>query len=248
MGRLAGKVALITGATGGIGAAQVEAFVAEGASVVFTDLAQEVAEGSALRELVAGERTLYSPQDVTSEAEWERVVALVEERFGGLDILVNTAGDWLFGTVEDCALEEWDRMVAVNQTGTFLGMKHAAAAMRRRGGGSIINISSIWGSAGVAGAVGYQASKGAVITLTKNAAVTLAPADIRVNAILPGMIRTEHLLANPADRNEATLANTPLGRMGSGADIAWGTVYLASDEAAFVTGATLAIDGGYLAH
>lgn len=249
MGRLDDKVILVTGATGGIGEAQSALFVQEGASVVLTDIADQETGDAVARRLGPEQQAVYHPLDVTEEASWEAVVAKTVDQFGGLDVLVNTAGDWDFGTVEDCSMEEWQRLVALNQTGTFLGMKHAAPEMRRRGGGSIINVSSVWGSAGIPGAIAYQASKGAVIMLTKNAALTLAPAHVRVNVISPGIIETQHVLDfNSPGRNQLSIADTPLGRMGSPEDIAWASVYLASDESKFVTGIELVVDGGYLAH
>lgn len=248
MGRLDGKVAIVTGGTGGIGAGQVEAFVTEGAQVVVCDLAEQAVGDERIAQVAADGRAVYRQLDVRLEDGWRDVVAFAVDHFGGLDVLVNSAGNWTFATIEECDLEEWHSLVGVNQTGTFLGMKHAIPAMRQRGGGSIINISSIWGEVGLAGAVGYQASKAAVLNLTRNGAVTYSKENIRVNSILPGIIETEHLLNNPEGTNEETLRNTPMGRMGSPRDIAMGTVYLASDESQFVTGVSLAIDGGYLAH
>jgi NAD(P)-dependent dehydrogenase (short-subunit alcohol dehydrogenase family) len=247
MGRLDGKIALVTGGTGGIGAAQAELLLAEGAQVVVTDLTDQERGDAVITQWDKAEQVAYHQLDVTSAQNWQEAIDFAAEKFGGLDILVNTAGDWTFAGIEECDLEEWNHLVTVNQTGTFLGMKAVIPEMKRRGSGSIINISSIWGDGALVGAVGYQASKGAVNMLTKNGAVTLAPFNIRVNAILPGIIRTEHLLNNPDGANDQTLSNTPLGRMGSPTDIAWGTVYLASDESQFVTGVLLPIDGGYLA-
>lgn len=247
MGRLDDKIALITGGTGGIGAAQAELLLAEGAQVVITDLADQERGDEVIAQWESSERAAYRRLDVTSAQNWQEAVDFTTEKFGGLDILVNTAGDWTFAGIEDVDLDEWNHLVAVNQTGTFLGMKSVIPEMKRRGGGSIINTSSIWGEGALEGAVGYQASKGAVNMLTKNGAVTLASSNIRVNAILPGIIRTEHLLNNPEGTNDQTLANTPLGRMGDPSDIGWATVYLASDESKFVTGVLLPIDGGYLA-
>lgn len=247
MNRLDGKVALVTGGTGGIGAAQAKQLLSEGAKVVVASLESQEDGDAAIAQWDSASEAAYCQLDVTSEQGWKDAVAFAAEKFGGLDVLVNTAGDWTFAGIEECQLDEWDHLIAVNQTGTFLGMKSSIPEMKKRGGGSIINVSSIWGEGALDGAVGYQASKGAVNMLTKNGAVTLAPHNIRVNAILPGIIRTKHLLNNPDGANDKTLSNTPMGRMGSPEDIAWGTVYLASDESQFVTGVLLPIDGGYLA-
>lgn len=247
MNRLSQKIALVTGGTGGIGAAQAQLLLAEGASVVVAGLENQEQGNEIIASWDGAEQAAYHPLDVTSEQNWKDAVSFTVEKFGGLDILVNTAGDWTFAGIEECSIEEWEHLVGVNQTGAFLGMKSVIPSMRERGGGSIINVSSIWGQGALDGAVGYQASKGAVNMLTKNGAVTLAQDNIRVNAILPGIIRTKHLLNNPDGANDTTLSNTPLGRMGNPEDIAWGTVYLASDESQFVTGVLLPIDGGYLA-
>lgn len=247
MGRLDNKVALVTGGTGGIGAAQAKMLLAEGAQVLVTDLAEAERGETVIADWENRGQAVYRRLDVTSQENWQEVVEQAVETFGGLDILVNTAGDWTFAGIEECDLAEWEHLVAVNQTGTFLGMKTVIPAMKNRGAGSIINVSSIWGEGALPGAVGYQATKAAVNMLTKNGAVALAEHNIRVNSILPGIIRTEHLLNNPDGANDTTLSNTPMGRMGSPDDIAWGTVYLASDESQFVTGVLLPIDGGYLA-
>lgn len=247
MGRLDNKIALVTGGTGGIGAAQAQKLLAEGAQVMVTDIAEAARGEAVIADWQDSKQAAYRRLDVTSQENWQEVVAQTVEQFGGLDILVNTAGDWTFAGIEECDLQEWEHLVAVNQTGTFLGMKEVIPAMKARGGGSIINVSSIWGEGALEGAVGYQATKAAVNMLTKNGAVSLAKHDIRVNSILPGIIRTEHLLNNPTGANDNTLSNTPMGRMGNPDDIAWGTIYLASDESQFVTGVLLPIDGGYLA-
>ena len=247
MTRLDGKIALVTGGTGGIGSAQAEKLLAEGAQVVVTGIEDQAKGDAIVAEWDATENAAYYRLDVANEQNWKDAVDFAVEKFGGLDILVNTAGDWTFAGIEECSMEEWQHLIAVNQTGVFLGMKTVIPEMKRREGGSIINISSIWGEGALDGAVGYQATKGAVNMLTKNGAVTLAPSNIRVNAILPGIIRTPHLLNNPDGANDTTLSNTPMGRMGQPEDIAWATVFFASDESQFVTGVLLPVDGGYLA-
>ena len=186
--------------------------------------------------------------DVTQEADWQAAVELAEREFGRLDILVNNAGIADLSGVEETSQEVWDRVLSVNQTGVWLGMKTAIPAMRRAGGGSIINISSILGLVGSGGSAAYGATKGAVRLLTKTGALQYASENIRVNSIHPGVILTpmlEELL--PQTAREALQADsgfTPLGRIGTPEDIAYGVLYLASDESSFVTGSELVIDGG----
>lgn len=231
MDRLKSKVAIVTGAGQGIGRAVVELFAAEGATVVATDVERAA-------EIL----------DVSEPADWERVVAETVARHGTVDILVNNAGIVLaYEALHETELERWARVVQVNQTGTFLGMRAVIPHMMRAGGGSIVNMSSIWGSVGASGAAAYQAAKGAVRNMTKNAAVTYGKSNIRVNSVHPGIIYTPLIAAQPDEMNAAIVGVTPLNRMGRPEDVANGCLYLASDEAAFVTGAELAIDGGYLA-
>ena len=231
MDRLKGKVALVTGAGQGIGHAIADRFDAEGAIVIATDI-----KGTS--------ETL----DVAEPADWDRVVDATIARYGSVNVLVNNAGIVLaYEAIHETELATWAKVVAVNQTGTFLGMRAVIPQMLRTGGGSIVNLSSIWGSVGASGAAAYQAAKGAVRNMTKNAAVTYGGAGIRVNSVHPGIIYTPLIAAQPDSMNAAIVAVTPLNRMGRPEDVANGCLYLASDEAAFVTGAELAIDGGYLA-
>lgn len=231
MDRLKGKIALVTGAGQGIGHAIADRFDAEGAIVIATDI-----KGTS--------ETL----DVAEPADWDRVVDATIARYGSVDVLVNNAGIVLaYEAIHETELATWAKVVAVNQTGTFLGMRAVIPQMLRTGGGSIVNLSSIWGSVGASGAAAYQAAKGAVRNMTKNAAVTYGGAGIRVNSVHPGIIYTPLIAAQPDSMNAAIVAVTPLNRMGRPEDVANGCLYLASDEAAFVTGAELAIDGGYLA-
>jgi NAD(P)-dependent dehydrogenase (short-subunit alcohol dehydrogenase family) len=244
---MSGKVALITGAARGQGAAEAELFCAEGAKVVLTDVLD--GDGEARAEALRGEghEALYQRLDVSSAEDWEQAVALAEAELGALDSLVNNAGIVSFAGVADASDEEWERAVSVNQTGVFLGMRAAIPAMRRRGGGAIVNTSSIYGVDAVPGYFAYQASKGAVVQMTRAAAVDLAGDGIRVNCILPGLIFTEMTKTEPEEAVAENIEMTPLGRGGEASEVAWGALFLASDEASFVTGAVLPIDGGYTA-
>lgn len=245
-GRLAGKVAIITGAARGQGAAEARLFATEGASVVITDIRDDTL-GSLEKELRdAGAAVLAARLDVSDEANWEQTITQAVDVFGRLDILVNNAGILNMAGVEDTTLNQWNQIVSVNQTGVWLGMKHAVPAMRRSGGGSIVNISSIYGLIGSGAATAYQATKGAVRILTKTAAIQYAPEGIRVNSIHPGVIDTGMVEEEvPADFRPALIAATPLGRMGRPEEVAYGALFLASDESSFATGSELILDGGY---
>ena len=242
MGRLSGKSAIVTGAARGIGRATAELFAREGAAVFATDVkAPEVSwESDDIR---------FSIMDVASETSWRRLVAEVATHHGAVDILVNNAG--IGGSqlpLADETIDDWHRVIAVNQTGVFLGMRAVLPGMRERKSGSIINVSSIWGVAAVPGAAAYHATKAAVRHLTKHAAVAYAPDNVRVNSIHPGIIATPMVLVDQAaETSAAVVAATPLGRMGRPIELAYGMLFLASDESSFMTGAELVIDGGYLA-
>ncbi len=247
MGRLDGKVVIISGAARGQGAAEVRLFVREGAKVCFGDILDE--EGMKLeaeiREL--GGEVTYVHLDVTMGEDWQRAIQLTEDKYGKLDILVNNAGISI-GTrrIVETTVEEWDRIMDVNATGVFLGTKHAIPALRRSGGGSIVNISSTAGIVGIGRSAGYTASKGAVRLFTKSTAIQYAKDNIRCNSVHPGPVNTpfiQELLDNP-DRLQERLSRVPLGRLGTPEDIAYGVLYLSSDEASFVTGSELVIDGG----
>lgn len=246
--RLEGKVALITGAARGQGESEARLFGAEGASLVVTDVRDDL-----LKELCgelgkADVPVVAVHLDVSSETEWSDAVAQVERAFGRLDVLVNNAGILTMAGVEDTTVDQWNRIIAVNQTGAWLGMKHSIPLMRRSGGGSIINISSVYGMIGSGAATAYQGTKGAIRVLSKTAAVQYAPEGIRVNSIHPGVIDTVMLEEEvPAEFMPVLIASTPLGRMGRPEEVAYGALYLASDESSFVTGSELVIDGGYIA-
>ena len=247
-GRLDGKVALISGGARGQGASEGKLFAREGAKVVLGDVLDT--EGlQTVREIeAAGGSAVYIHLDVTQETDWKNAVGVAVRNFGKLNILVNNAGILRMEGIEDTTLEMWNRVIAVNQTGVFLGMKHALPALRQAGGGSIINISSIAGLIGVGAAAAYQATKGAVRILTKSAAVQYAKENIRINSIHPGLITTL-MVTQGIDLEARKLFEqaTPLGREGSAEEIANGVLFLASDESSYMTGAELVLDGGYTA-
>jgi NAD(P)-dependent dehydrogenase (short-subunit alcohol dehydrogenase family) len=247
--RLAGRVALVTGSASGIGAATARRLASEGAAVLVTDIQDEAGVQIAGEINANGGRAVYVHLDVTSEAEWEAAVAAAVREFGGLDILVNNAGMGDLAVIEDTSLADWSRTIGVDQTGVFLGMKTAAAALATSGHGSVINISSIFGTSGGFGtSPAYHAAKGAVRTLTKNIALHWAGRGVRVNSVHPGFIDTPILdQARGTPIEQAMLDGTPMGRLGQPAEVAAGVAYLASDDASFVTGLELYIDGGYTA-
>jgi cyclopentanol dehydrogenase len=248
--RLENKVALISGGARGMGAAEAMMFAREGARVVIGDILEEEGRRTEATINESGGECLFVRLDVTREADWQRAVATAVARFGKLDILVNNAGVVSRGVLEDTTSEEWDRVMGVNAKGVFLGTKAAIPEMRKAGGGSIINISSISGMVGQSNIQPvYNASKGAVRIFTKSAAVQYAKDGIRVNSVHPGAVDTPMAgprLADPELQREAA-ARIPLGRTGRPEDIAYGVLFLASDESSFVTGSELVIDGGYTA-
>ncbi|WP_338581395.1 SDR family oxidoreductase [Pseudomonas sp. MAG733B] len=237
--RLKDKVVLITGAAGGIGYSVSELFAREGATVVATDI---VAPPSPYP---AGVESM--DLDVTSEAEWKRVVSEIVKKHDRIDVLVNNAGIIAYEPLHELQMKEWLQMIAVDQTGVFLGMREVVPLMRKQKSGSIINISSIWGSAAVGGAHSYHAAKGAVRNMSKNAAMTYVADGIRVNSVHPGFIHTPLTDAQASELNDEVIAATPMKRGGKPIEIAYGCLYLASDESSYVTGTELVIDGGYLA-
>ena len=249
MERLHGRAALVTGAASGIGEATAKRLASDGAAVLVTDI-QDTAGTQVVKDIRdSGGRASYLHLDVTSQPEWEAAVAAALEEFGRLDILVNNAGMGDLAAIEDTSLADWNRTIGIDQTGVFLGMKTAAAALAASGHGSVINISSIFGTSGGFGtSPAYHAAKGAVRTLTKNVALHWADRGVRVNSVHPGFIDTPILeQAKGTPIEQAMLDVTPMGRLGKPAEIAAGVAYLASDDASFVTGLELYIDGGYTA-
>lgn len=264
-GKLQGRVALVTGGARGIGAASAKALAAAGAAVLITDVLYEDGEKTAAAIASNGGRAGYRHHDVRDEGAWRTAVGEAERRFGGLDILLNNAGIFALKPMSETSIEEFRNMQAINVEGVFLGMKTAIPAIAKRaqqwpGGGSIINLSSVSGLRGTAFAVAYNASKGAVRLMTKGAALECATLGhkIRVNSIHPGIIDTmmgqkvldDFVAAGRGSANEVrtnAIALHPLGRLGLDADVANAVVFLASDDAAFMTGSEVVVDGGMTA-
>ncbi|MCH7737106.1 MAG: glucose 1-dehydrogenase [Chloroflexi bacterium] len=245
--RLENKVALISGGARGIGAAISRIFAQEGAKLVIGDVLEEEGRRTAAEITDGGGECFFVRLDVTSEADWGKAAGEVMDRFGRLDILVNNAGISARGNVEETSEADWTRTMDVNVKGAFLGSRQAIPIMRTGGGGSIINISSGAGIAPQPGTSGaYAASKGAVRIFSKSTAVQYAKENIRCNSVHPGPIETDMLRATRPDDSalEVMMGRVPLGRFGRPEEIAYGVLYLASDESSFVTGSELVIDGG----
>ena len=241
-------MALISGGARGQGAAEGTLFAEQGARVLLGDIRDELGEEHARALQQRGLEVRYTHLDVTSDDDWRRAVAEVESELGKLDILVNNAGVAAFAGAADVSDSEWNHVIGVNQNGVFYGMRASIPALQRAGGGSIVNIASCFAVAAVPGYFAYQASKGAVRMMSKGAAVEYAKDKIRVNTICPGLIITPMTETEPQEAVDANIRETPLGRAGEELEIAYGALYLASDESSFVTGTDLVIDGGYLAH
>ena len=243
--RLEGKVALISGSARGMGAAEVRLFAQEGAKVVIADLLED--EGRKLEAEIndSGGKALFVRLDVTNESEWRGAVESAVRTFGKLDVLVNNAAIIRTERVLETTVQIWDDVMSVNAKGVFLGTKSAIPEMRKVGGGSIVNISSGAGITGSQQNAAYHASKGAVRIFTKAAAIQYAKDNIRVNSVHPGPIETAMLSAARSEEAiRERLVDTPLGRVGRPEEVAYGVLYLASDESSFVTGSELVIDGG----
>jgi 3alpha(or 20beta)-hydroxysteroid dehydrogenase len=243
-GRLDGKVALITGGARGQGAAHAQRLAEEGACVITGDVLDAEGEAAATKLRADGLDVEYVHLDVTSRADWDHVVRSAVERRGGLDVLVNNAGIVHVNPLLDETLEDWTTLFAVNVTGVLLGMQAAIPALRARGGGSIVNISSVFGLAGANGYAAYCASKAAVVLLTRTAALEHAVDGIRVNAVCPGGVRTA---MNENEKGSGVVPLTPMGRRADVHEISGTVLFLASDDATFVTGTEIVVDGGYLA-
>jgi NAD(P)-dependent dehydrogenase (short-subunit alcohol dehydrogenase family) len=246
-GRVAGKVALITGAARGMGAAHARALAREGAKVAIADIAADAGERLAAELRSAGGEASYHDHDVTDPGAWRAVVTAVEQSHGPIDVLVNNAGIQLRSIGIEADDDEWNKIIAVNQRGVFLGMQAVIPGMARNGGGSIINVASVAALVGLRGSIPYQASKAAVLGLTRGAAVSYGPDNIRVNAICPGLVITGMTESASSEAVEAMKAQIPLGRDGRPEEIAAVVVFLASEESSYLSGVALPIDGGFVA-
>jgi NAD(P)-dependent dehydrogenase (short-subunit alcohol dehydrogenase family) len=236
--RLDGKVAFVTGCSRGIGKAVAELFAEEGATVVATSRSMEPGQWEGID---------CRPLDVASEQEWIDTVAAVVGKYGHVDVLVNNAGIIAYETLHELTTDDWNAVVATNQTGVWIGMREVIPHMIAQGGGSIVNVSSIWGSVAVSGAHAYHATKGAVRNMSKSAAITYATDSIRVNSVHPGFIWTPLTESQAPEINDYVVGQTPMGRAGQPREVANCILFLACDESSFVTGSELVVDGGYLA-
>jgi NAD(P)-dependent dehydrogenase (short-subunit alcohol dehydrogenase family) len=246
---LEGRVAVVTGGARGIGAAAASRLRDEGALVAVTDVLDDEGEAVAQQLRDAGGKAGYWHLDVTDEAAWNEAAAAIERELGPIDVLVNNAGIGTFASVEEETREGWERVIAINQTGVWLGMKVIGARMARRGRGSIVNVSSIFGATGgFGGSVAYHASKGAVRLMTKSAALHWATSGVRVNSIHPGFVETpliESTKGTPVE--DQIIAMTPMDRLGQPEEIAAPIAFLASEDASYMTGAEVYVDGGWIA-
>jgi len=254
-GGMKGKVALVTGGARGIGKAACERLARDGAAIAVTDVLDDEGNAVAAAILNAGGRAIYIHHDVASEAAWAAAVDRAVKELGGLHVLVNNAGIARNEHVELETLEGFNQVIAINQAGAWLGMKAAAPAIKRSGGGSIINISSIYGAVGGSGdAIAYHGSKGALRLMTKSAAIHYAKEKIRVNSIHPGFITTPMVApflapvdGKPSPMHEFVVTHTPMGRLGEPMEVANAIAFLASDESSYMTGSEVYVDGGWTA-
>jgi NAD(P)-dependent dehydrogenase (short-subunit alcohol dehydrogenase family) len=243
-----GKVVVVTGAGAGIGRATAKLFADNGAKVVVTDVKQDQGEETVRQIASAGGESVFLGHDVASEEDWVRVLAAAKERFGGIDVLVNNAGIYVITPVTETTLEQWNRLFSINVTGVFLGAKHVVPYLVERGGGSIVNLSSVAGLLGASGHACYGASKGAVRILTKDLAAELGAQNIRVNSIHPTYVKTAMADYGAAiagkSLDEMGREMSVLGRLAEPEDVANVIVFLASDESRYLTGAEFVVDGG----
>lgn len=249
MKRLENKVAIITGAAKGMGKEEAILFAKEGAKVVVADILKDEAELVANEIIKNGGEALGYKLDVSKAKDWEKLAEDIEKKWGKVDVLVNNAGIFPASGIETATEEEWDRVMNINAKSQFLGIKYVLPAMKKAGKGSIINISSIAGLIGTGMAVAYHASKGASRLLTKTVAAELAKYNIRVNSIHPGIIRTQMVqdFLKDEESTRQILGTTVLGRPAEAIEVAYGALFLASDESSYMTGSELVIDGGYTA-
>ena len=248
--RLDEKVALITGGAKGQGREEAKLFAKEGAKIVLGDILDNLGQEVAKDIQDTGGEATYVHLDVTNETDWKSSIKIILQKYGRLDILVNNAGILIRKGIEDTTTEDWSRIMDVNAKGAFLGIKSAIPVMRKSGGGSIINISSTAGLvASPSGSASYTASKGAVRLLTKSTAIQYAHENIRCNSVHPGPIDTDMIQDSITDPTKLTerMERLPMGRFGTAEEVAFGVLYLASDESSFVTGSELVIDGGHTA-
>ena len=249
MGRLDGKVALVSGGARGQGAAEGKLFAREGASVVLGDVLDDEGKKVEAEIAEAGGKATYVHLDVTRDSDWRNAINTAVSRYGTLNVLVNNAGILIRKGIEDTTEDEWDRIMAVNAKGVFLGTKQSIPVMRQAGGGSIVNISSVDGLVGSGSSASYTATKGAVRLFTKVTAIQHAGDNIRCNSVHPGSVDTPMIQVTPIDPylRQAALDRLPMKRIGTVDDVAYGVLYLASDESSYVTGSELVIDGGFAA-
>ena len=248
--RLKVKVALISGGAKGQGKVEAQLFSKEGAKVILGDILDDLGQEVAKDIQDTGGEATYVHLDVTNETDWKSLIEIVLKKYGRLDILVNNAGILIRKGIEDTTSEDWSRIMAINAKGAFLGIKSAIPVMRQSGGGSIINISSTAGLvASPSGSASYTATKGAVRLLTKSTAIQYAHENIRCNSVHPGPIDTDMIQDSITDPTKLTerMERLPMGRFGTAEEVAFGVLYLASDESSFVTGSELVIDGGHTA-
>ncbi|WP_010676994.1 SDR family NAD(P)-dependent oxidoreductase [Bacillus timonensis] len=247
MGRLEGKVALITGAAMGQGEAMARLFVKEGATVLLSDLNDKGKETAEMISREVGGDVTFIKMDVSSSSDWENAARLIDKKYGRIDVLVNNAGIPGRKTIQELTEDEWQKIMDVDAKSVFLGMKSMLSLLKGSQHGSIVNNSSIWALVGSGSAASYHAAKGAVRMLTKTAAIEFAPFGIRVNCIHPGLVRspmTEELLSDPKERAARV---GPIGRPAEPIEIAHAVLFLASDDASYITGVDLPVDGGYTA-
>lgn len=249
MGRVQDKVCLVTGAASGMGREHALLLAEQGARIILTDL--NVSAGQAVADEIkgAGGEAIFIKHDAASEQDWQQVVDTALQHYGKIDVLVNNAGVLILKSIQETTTKDWDFVQSINTRGVFYGVKYVLPAMQRAGGGSIINISSIYGLVGASSASAYQASKGAVRLLTKSAAIEYAEHNIRVNSVHPGVIATDmtkDIMVDEASTN-ALLGSAIIRRPAQPKEISWGVLFLASDESSYMTGSELVIDGGYTA-